>query len=50
MVLNLMACTLIANTVSKLLGQPLYGALSQLQLARLPASHSQVTISNDHCK
>ena len=50
MVLSLMACALIANAVSKLLGQPLYGALSQLQLTRLPAVHSQVTISNDHCK
>ena len=45
MVLSLMACALIANAVPKLLGQPLYGALSQLQLTRLPAVYSQVTIS-----
>lgn len=38
MVFSLMACALIANAVSKLLGPPLYGALSQLQLARLPAA------------
>lgn len=50
MVLSLMACALIANAVSKMLGQPLYGALSQLQLARLPSVHSQVAINNDHCK
>ena len=40
MVLSLMACALIANAISKLLGQPLYGALSQLQLARLPAAQA----------
>ncbi|WP_295999174.1 chloride channel protein [Rugamonas sp.] len=37
MVLSLMACAVIAGTVSKVLGPPLYHTLSQLQLKRLPA-------------
>jgi H+/Cl- antiporter ClcA len=38
MVLSLMACALLASLVSKLISPPLYGALAQLQLARLPAT------------
>lgn len=47
MVLSLMACALIANAVSKLLSQPLYGALSQLQLARLPVPQAQSLVTED---
>jgi H+/Cl- antiporter ClcA len=36
MVLSLMACALVAGGVSRILGRPLYGALAQIQLARLP--------------
>ena len=36
MVLSLMACALLASLVSRLLSPPLYGALAQLQLKRLP--------------
>ncbi|CDG82927.1 chloride channel protein [Janthinobacterium agaricidamnosum] len=36
MVLSLMACAVVASTLSKVLGPPLYGALAQLQLRRLP--------------
>lgn len=36
MVLSLMACALIASGVSRMLGRPLYGALAEMQLARLP--------------
>ncbi|MFT3856896.1 MAG: chloride channel protein [Aquabacterium sp.] len=36
MVLTLMTCTVIATGVSRLLGPPLYGALAEFQLARLP--------------
>ncbi|MEO6363847.1 MAG: chloride channel protein [Caldimonas sp.] len=39
MVLSLMACALIASLVSRLLGPPLYGALAQAQLGRLPAEN-----------
>lgn len=38
MVLSLMACALIASLVSRLISAPLYGALTRLQLARLPAA------------
>lgn len=38
MVLSLMACAVIASTVSRVLSPPLYGALAQLQLRRLPAT------------
>ena len=37
MVLSLMACAVVASTVSRVLSEPLYGALAQLQLQRLPA-------------
>lgn len=36
MVLSLMACSLVASGVSRLLSRPLYPALSGLQLGRLP--------------
>lgn len=36
MVLTLMACALVASAVSRVLSPPLYGALSQFQLQRLP--------------
>lgn len=36
MVLSLMACAVVASTVSRVLSEPLYGALAQLQLQRLP--------------
>lgn len=36
MVLSLMACAVVASTVSRVLSPPLYGALAQLQLGRLP--------------
>lgn len=36
MVLSLMACALVASAVSRVLSPPLYGALSQFQLQRLP--------------
>ncbi|MYN07948.1 chloride channel protein [Pseudoduganella aquatica] len=35
MVLSLMACAVIASTVSRVLSPPLYGALAQLQLRRV---------------
>lgn len=38
MVLSLMACALIASLVSRLISAPLYGALTRLQLGRLPAA------------
>ncbi|KAB0581600.1 chloride channel protein [Ideonella dechloratans] len=37
MVLSLMACALVASGVSRILSRPLYGALAQVQLLRLPA-------------
>ncbi|HEY0819072.1 MAG TPA: chloride channel protein [Rhizobacter sp.] len=37
MVLSLMACALIASAISRTLGRPLYLALADAQLARLPA-------------
>lgn len=37
MVLSLMACAVIASTVSRVLSEPLYGALAQLQLQRAGA-------------
>ena len=40
MVLSLMACALVARTVSHVLSPPLYATLSQTQLARRPASGS----------
>ena len=36
MVLSLMACAVVASTVSRVLSPPLYAALAQLQLQRLP--------------
>jgi H+/Cl- antiporter ClcA len=42
MVLSLMACSLIASGVSRLLSRPLYGALADIQLTRLPAPTSVV--------
>jgi len=36
MVLSLMSCTLIASVVSRLISAPLYGALTRLQMARIP--------------
>jgi H+/Cl- antiporter ClcA len=36
MVLSLMACAMIASLVSRLISAPLYGALTRLQLGRLP--------------
>lgn len=36
MVLSLMACALIASAVSRLLSRPLYAALAELQLGRIP--------------
>lgn len=42
LVLSLMACALVASGVSRLICVPLYSALAQLQLKRLPASaHDQ---------
>ena len=38
MVLSLMICALIASAISRLLSQPLYASLAQLQLRRLPAN------------
>ena len=40
MVLSLMACTLLASLVSRILSRSFYGALSQFQLERLPPSKS----------
>lgn len=40
MVLSLMACSLIASGVSRLLSRPLYSALADMQLGRLPAATS----------
>ena len=39
LVLSLMACAVVASTVSRVLSEPLYGALAQLQLQRLPPPH-----------
>lgn len=36
LVLSLMACALIASAISRTLSAPLYGALSLMQLQRLP--------------
>lgn len=36
MVLSLMACALVASGVSRILSRPLYGALAEMQLERLP--------------
>jgi hypothetical protein len=36
MVLSLMACSLIASAVSRLLSLPLYSALAEMQLQRIP--------------
>ena len=38
MVLSLMASALLASLLSRLLSPPLYGALAELQLQRLPAA------------
>jgi H+/Cl- antiporter ClcA len=38
MVLSLMACSLIASGISRILSRPLYPTLAQFQLARLPAA------------
>jgi H+/Cl- antiporter ClcA len=37
LVLSLMACAMLASTISRLMGPPLYGALAQMQLQRLPS-------------
>jgi H+/Cl- antiporter ClcA len=37
MVLTLMGCALIANGISRLVSRPLYRALAELQLERLPS-------------
>ncbi len=37
MVLSLMACAMVSSLVSRLVSAPLYGALTRLQLLRLPA-------------
>ncbi len=37
MVLTLMACSLIASAVSRVMSRPLYGSLAQWQLGRLPS-------------
>ena len=41
MVLSLMACAMIASLVSRLISVPLYGALTRLQLARLPQKKAE---------
>ena len=38
LVLSLMACSLVASGISRLLSQPLYPTLARLQLERLPAA------------
>ena len=38
MVLSLMACALIASGISRILSQPLYPSLAQVQLKRLPTT------------
>jgi len=38
MVLSLMACAMVARTVSHVLSPPLYANLAQAQALRLPAS------------
>jgi H+/Cl- antiporter ClcA len=40
LVLSLIACAMVASGVARLICVPLYSALAQLQLKRLPASHS----------
>jgi hypothetical protein len=40
MVLSLMACAMVARTVSHVLGPPLYANLAQAQLLRLPQTSS----------
>ncbi|WP_300754019.1 chloride channel protein [Janthinobacterium sp.] len=45
MVLSLMACAVVASTVSRVLSPPLYGALAQLQLQRLPQAPTSQTTS-----
>lgn len=40
LVLSLMACTMIASGVSRLVSRPLYASLTDLQLGRLPAQAS----------
>ncbi|OIN92453.1 MAG: chloride channel protein [Comamonadaceae bacterium CG1_02_60_18] len=40
LVLSLMATAMVASGVSRLICKPLYGALAQLQLQRLPPHHS----------
>jgi H+/Cl- antiporter ClcA len=40
LVLSLMACTLVASGVSRLISAPLYTALASMQLQRLPPSQS----------
>ena len=36
LVLSLMACSLVASGVSRLVSRPLYASLTELQLGRLP--------------
>ena len=38
LVLSLMACSLVASAVSRLVSRPLYASLTELQLARLPVA------------
>jgi H+/Cl- antiporter ClcA len=42
MVLSLMACALIASAVSRMLSRPLYVALAEMQLARIPRPSNQI--------
>ncbi|MGE5451154.1 MAG: chloride channel protein [Acidobacteriota bacterium] len=43
MVLSLMACALVASTVSRLISRPLYASLADLQLKRIPATEAGST-------
>ena len=47
LVLSLMVSALIASGLSRLISQPLYAALTQSQLQRLPATDSRKTHSED---
>ncbi|RFP13598.1 chloride channel protein [Duganella sp. BJB475] len=40
MVLSLMACAMVARTISHVLSPPLYANLAQVQIQRLPPAHS----------
>ena len=41
MVLSLMACSLVASGISRLISAPLYAALTRVQLLRLPADEKR---------